>query len=54
VPDIILSLHNNQSFVIEVKKPSADIDNFSHKNQLISYMRQLKLEHGVLIGTAFS
>ena len=51
VPDIILkSLHNNQSFVIEVKKPSADIDNFSHKNQLISYMRQLKLEYGVLIG----
>lgn len=51
VPDIILkSLHNNQSFVIEVKKPSANIDNFSHKNQLISYMRQLKLEHGVLIG----
>ncbi len=51
VPDIILkSLHNNQSFVIEVKKPSADIDNLSHKNQLISYMRQLKLEHSVLIG----
>ena len=51
VPDIILkSLHNNQSFVIEVKKPSADIANFSHKNQLISYMRQLKLEYGVLIG----
>lgn len=51
VPDIIVkSLHNNQSFVIEVKKPSAEINNPSHKNQLFSYMRQLKLEYGVLIG----
>ena len=52
VPDVIVkSSHNNQSFVIEVKKPSADIDNDSHKNQLVSYMRQLKLEYGLLIGS---
>jgi len=52
IPDIIVSsLHNNESFVIEVKKPSADIENNSHKNQLVSYMRQLKLENGLLIGS---
>jgi hypothetical protein len=51
IPDIIVKLlDKNQSFVIEVKKPSADIENQSHKNQLFSYMRQLKLEHGILIG----
>lgn len=51
IPDIIVkSLQNNESFVIEVKKPSADIENNSHKNQLFSYMRQLKLENGLLIG----
>jgi hypothetical protein len=51
IPDIIVkSLVNNESFVIEVKKPSADIENKSHKNQLFSYMRQLKLVNGLLIG----
>lgn len=51
IPDIIVkSLESNESFVIEVKKPSADIENKSHKNQLFSYMRQLKLEYGLLIG----
>ena len=51
IPDIIIkSLDKNESFVIEVKKQSADIENKSHKNQLFSYMRQLKLEHGLLIG----
>ncbi len=51
IPDIIVkSLDKNESFVIEVKRPSADIENQSHKKQLFSYMRQLKLEHGLLIG----
>lgn len=50
-PDILVKLlEGNESFVIEVKKPSADIDNNSHKNQLFSYMRQLKLIFGLLIG----
>ena len=50
-PDIIVkSLDNGESFVIEVKKPSVDIQNESHKNQLFSYMRQLKSAHGLLIG----
>ncbi len=51
IPDIIVkSLDKNESFVIEVKKPSLDVENESHKNQLFSYMRQLKLEYGLLIG----
>lgn len=51
IPDIIVkNLDTKESFVIEVKKPSADIENSSHKNQLFSYMRQLKLEFGLLIG----
>jgi hypothetical protein len=51
IPDIIVkSLNNNESFVIEVKKPSVDIENNSHQKQLFSYMRQLKLENGLLIG----
>ena len=51
IPDIIVKLlDKNESFVIEVKKPSADIENQKHKKQLFSYMRQLKLEHGLLIG----
>lgn len=51
IPDIIVrSLNNKESFVIEVKKPSTDIENNSHQKQLFSYMRQLKLENGLLIG----
>jgi L-rhamnose mutarotase len=51
IPDIIVkSLENNKSFVIEVKKPSANVENKSHKRQLFSYMRQLKLANGLLIG----
>ena len=51
IPDIIVKSSNNkESFVVEVKKPSADVENNSHKNQLFSYMRQLKLENGLLIG----
>lgn len=52
IPDIIVkSFDTNESFVIEVKKPSADIENTSHQKQLFSYMRQLKLQHGLLIGS---
>ena len=35
---IVKSLDTNESFAIEVKKPSADIENQSHKRQLFSYM----------------
>lgn len=51
IPDIIVSsIEKDESFVVEVKKPSEDIDSESYKNQLFSYMRQLKLTHGFLIG----
>jgi hypothetical protein len=52
IPDIIVkSLDTNELFVIEVKRMSADIENTSHQNQLFSYMRQLRLQHGLLIGS---
>ncbi len=51
IPDIVVkSLDTAESFVIEVKRPSIDIDSNSHKSQLFSYMRQLKLTNGLLIG----
>jgi hypothetical protein len=51
IPDIIIkSLNTDESFVIEIKRPSININNKSHKMQLFSYMRQLKLEYGLLIG----
>jgi len=51
IPDIIIkSLDNDESFVIEIKRPSVNIENESYKMQLFSYMRQLKLEYGLLIG----
>jgi hypothetical protein len=49
-PDIIVkSLDKNISFVIEVKKPSVTLSN-NNRNQLFSYMRQLKLDFGILFG----
>jgi len=51
IPDIIVkSLDKDESLVIEIKRPSVNIENESHKMQLFSYMRQLKLEYGLLIG----
>ncbi len=51
VSDIIVkSLTNGLSFVIEVKKPSVNIETESNKRQLFSYMRQLKIPYGLLIG----
>jgi len=51
IPDIIVTrLNNKEKFVIEVKRPSIDIKNQSHQDQLLSYMRQLKLDFGLLIG----
>ena len=52
IPDIrVKSLEKNFQFVVEVKKPSANIEDSSHKNQLFSYMRMLKSEFGLLIGS---
>ncbi len=50
IPDIIVkSKDKNLSFVIEVKKPSIPLTG-GNRSQLFSYMRQLKLEFGILFG----
>ena len=50
IPDIIVkSKDENLSFVIEVKKPSIPLTE-GNRTQLFSYMRQLKLEFGILFG----
>lgn len=50
IPDIIVKSKNeNMLFVIEVKKPSISLTE-NNRNQLFSYMRQLKLEFGILFG----
>lgn len=50
IPDIIVkSQDKNISFVIEVKKPSISLTE-NNRNQLFSYMRQLKLDFGILFG----
>ncbi len=48
--DIIIRKNDKPLFVIEVKKPSLTFDH-SHRDQLKSYMRQLKLSIGILIGS---
>lgn len=52
-PDLIMkSLSKNKNlFVVEIKKPSADINYSGFKDQLYSYMRMLKLNFGILIGS---
>lgn len=52
-PDLIIkspSLNKNL-FVVEIKKPSANIDYSGFRDQLYSYMRMLKLNFGILIGS---
>lgn len=49
-PDFVINSSENKSlFVIEIKQPSIPL-NTNFQQQLFSYMRQLKLEYGVLIG----
>ncbi|NOQ91969.1 MAG: hypothetical protein GQ552_04545 [Flavobacteriaceae bacterium] len=52
-PDLIIKSHseNKNLFVVEIKKPSANIDYSGFKDQLYSYMRMLKLNFGILIGS---
>jgi hypothetical protein len=50
VPDIVInSTEKKNLFVIEIKQPNIPL-NTKFQNQLFSYMRQLKLQYGVLIG----
>ena len=48
-PDFIIKSEDKRLFVIEIKLPTIPI-NSSFQRQLFSYMRQLKLEYGILIG----
>jgi hypothetical protein len=48
-PDFIIKSEDKRLFVIEIKLPSIPI-NSKFQRQLFSYMRQLKLEYGILIG----
>ena len=50
-PDLILrSKDEGNLFVVEVKKPSLEIDNSTFKGQLSSYMRMVRVTEGILIG----
>jgi hypothetical protein len=49
--DIAIKSANSFQFVIELKRPKESVE--KHKKQLISYMRQLKLRFGVLLGDKF-
>ncbi len=50
-PDLLFKTDDSKPvFVVEVKRPSIHI-NSQHHGQLFSYMRQLKLDYGLLIGS---
>jgi hypothetical protein len=50
IPDIVInSIEKRNLFVIEIKQPNIPL-NTKFQQQLFSYMRQLKLQYGVLIG----
>ena len=51
IPDITIESNNKVLFVVELKRPNESVE--KHKKQLISYMRQLKLHFGVLLGDKF-
>jgi hypothetical protein len=51
-PDLVIkSIERRNLFVIEIKQPSLPFK-IEYQQQLFSYMRQLKLQYGVLIGQA--
>lgn len=51
-PDFVIkSSDNHKLFVIEIKQPNIPLSSI-FQQQLFSYMRQLKLEYGLLIGQA--
>ncbi len=42
-PDLIIKSNGNPLFVVEIKKPTANMEYSGYKDQLYSYMRMLKL-----------
>lgn len=50
-PDLILkSQEKGNLFIVEVKKPSLEVDNSTFKGQLSSYMGIMRVDLGILIG----
>ena len=53
-PDIIIRNEKSEPVcVIEIKKPTEDLNFSGHVNQLSSYMRMLRMPVGILIGDRF-
>ncbi|UJH92709.1 type I restriction enzyme HsdR N-terminal domain-containing protein [Antarcticibacterium sp. 1MA-6-2] len=53
-PDIIIRNSNAEPVcVIEIKKPTADLNFSGHRSQLASYMRMLRTPVGILVGDKF-
>lgn len=49
-PDLVFRIDNHENlFVVEIKRPDISLSS-TFQDQLFSYMRQLKLEYGILIG----
>src|SRR5680860_553551 len=52
IPDFVINSSEKKNlFVIEIKQPNIPLTT-TFQQQLFSYMRQLKLEYGILIGQA--
>lgn len=50
-PDLVLkSKDKGNLFIVEVKKPTMEVDNSTFKGQLSSYMGIMRLDIGILIG----
>lgn len=53
-PDIIIRNEKSEPVcVVEIKKPTEDLNFSGHVNQLASYMRMLRTPVGILIGNGF-
>ena len=48
-PDIVVKSGDKNLFIIEIKQPKLPL-NYKFKRQLISYMRFLKLDFGIILG----
>lgn len=48
IPDIIIKNSESDLFIVELKKETLPIDT-AHKNQLFSYLKQLRVDLGILV-----
>ena len=50
-PDLVIKSEEGENlFIVEVKRPSLEIDNSNYKGQLSSYMGIMRVDIGILIG----